>query len=876
MIEVPLGWGVHFLFGNAIAFAGLRLLGCGPTALAVAIASSWTIALWLHPWAWMIWCLEAVAVCALWRRASPLTNDLIFWIFAGAPLLFATYGGIMGMDGPSLWLVIAKQAVNGVANILIAELLYLAILLGPLRRRLSCPPVSAAAATLTVLAAFTLIPALLFLWIDGRERAAEVLRLGRGNLAAAAQTGDAALASWLDSRRFALAALGRAAAADDGRDLSHAELGPLADEFDAIFVFDLQGRILAQHGTQALPPPLPPERLRAIAEAGTTLTDLHGGGGGSGTAQHLDLIIALPGTGGVYATLSREAFSRAFDILDVRNHGVILLDRRGGVAAEVGSAVATDRIRRALAEGGPAALAGGPHLLTARGFGTSLMTSYRDVAMAAARPVAAVPGWTAIGAFLPNQEILAARAVQFRLFLTIVGFVAAAILAGIWIAGRIGGALSRMADAAVGLTEGGAAAAARASGSVEELMRIRRGVRFAEDAIRSEREAAELYRRQVEQILRHAPIILYALSLQEDRRGRLESISGSVERILGFSEREVRQPGWWSRAVHPDDAASVRTAFAELARRPSVSHEYRLRGSDGRYRWVFNTLVAMPAPDGRTAQATGVLIDITDRKEAQLQLLQASKLASLGEMATGIAHELNQPLSTIKLAATNLANRLAAGDMAAEEFRHRLNRIVGQADRASAVISHMRLFGRQGGGPPGPVDVGVAIAGAVTMLEQQLKAGGIGLETRVAESLPPVLGHQVQLEQVLINLLLNARDAIGAGGTGSGRIEVAADRQGRDIRITVTDDGGGIPEALLSRVFEPFFTTKAVNAGLGLGLSISYGIVRDMGGRITAGNGPDGAIFTIELPAIEGCKDTAGEGAAAAPRPSPATTEEAR
>ncbi|BBK42288.1 hypothetical protein STVA_23080 [Allostella vacuolata] len=853
MVEVPLGWGLHFLFGNAIALLGLRLLGSGPTFTAVALASGWTFALWLHPWSWLVWSLEGLALATLWRRAPPLIVDFVFWILVGGPLLLVTYGGLMGMDGTSLGLVIAKQTINGLANVLIAELLYLAILAARPLQRLSPPPVSAQAATLTILLTFTLVPALLFLSIDSREREREILRHGRANLASAAETVDATLATWMASRQTALLAVSREVLASGRPTLMASDLGLLADEFESIFVFDAEGRVRSRYGDRGGPPSLTPERFLEIQRAGVRLSDIHRGDGNR--EPHLDLTMPIPGIGaGIYATVNVRVFGRAFRAIDSHQHAVSLVDRKGVITAELGAGDATARVRRALDDGGVASLSGGPHLLTSHGIGTSLMASYRDVVVVEATSVDAMPGWTIVGAFLPTEAILAARWVQLRLFLAIAGFVAIATVVAIWIAGRIGSVLSQMANAAVRLIDRAPATNSPSPGSVEELAQIRRGVRFAGAAIRSERESTETYRRQLDAILRHAPVILYALSLEEGRRGHLDSLNGSIERILGFSEAEARQPGWWNSAIHPDDAGAVRAAFAQLSECESVSHEYRLRGRDGRYRWVFNTLVATKAADGRAAEATGVLIDITDRKEAQLQLLQAAKLASLGEMATGIAHELNQPLSIIKLAATNLANRARAGELPAGELRERLGRIVGQVDRAGAVISHMRIFGRKTSESAAPMQVEAAIGGAASMVQQQLRRAGIQVVLRVADRLPPVLGHVVLLEQVLINLLLNAADAIAAsieaGRTTSGRIELAAVPCPLGVRISVEDNGVGIAEDSLERVFEPFYTTKPVNKGTGLGLSISYGILRDMGATIVAANARNGAVFTIELPAL--------------------------
>ena len=258
-------------------------------------------------------------------------------------------------------------------------------------------------------------------------------------------------------------------------------------------------------------------------------------------------------------------------------------------------------------------------------------------------------------------------------------------------------------------------------------------------------------------------------------------------------------------------------------------------------------------PIVKNNEVTGAMVtflDITERKQAQAQVIQASKLATLGEMATSVAHELNQPLNVISMAAGNLMRRQKKGSVTPEYLQQKLTRITSQTERAAAIIDHMRMFGRKASEKPSPLDPREAVQGAMDLMGEQLRLGGIRLETHLAESCAPVLGHRVQMEQVVLNLLANARDAIQSQPVGHAKnisITVESSDNGR-ISISIRDTGGGIPESLLSRIFEPFFTTKEIGKGTGLGLSVSYGIIHDMGGTIEAENIGDGARFTISLP----------------------------
>jgi C4-dicarboxylate-specific signal transduction histidine kinase len=256
-----------------------------------------------------------------------------------------------------------------------------------------------------------------------------------------------------------------------------------------------------------------------------------------------------------------------------------------------------------------------------------------------------------------------------------------------------------------------------------------------------------------------------------------------------------------------------------------------------------------------------VFRDMTERLGLQAQIVQSSKLATLGEMATGIAHELNQPLNIIRLAVENLRRKV--GDEAAQpapaSVEHKLGRIVAQVDRAATIIDRMRVFGRRAREDATDVDVRRAVENAAGMIDSQLRDKDIEIEITGPGSGPLVRGHPVELEQVILNLLSNARDAIaGQSRRDGGRIVIAIettnDPAGGPARalIRVADTGGGVPEALLDRLFEPFFTTKPPGQETGLGLSVSYGIIANMGGTIEARNRGRGAEFVISLPIAGG------------------------
>jgi C4-dicarboxylate-specific signal transduction histidine kinase len=238
-----------------------------------------------------------------------------------------------------------------------------------------------------------------------------------------------------------------------------------------------------------------------------------------------------------------------------------------------------------------------------------------------------------------------------------------------------------------------------------------------------------------------------------------------------------------------------------------------------------------------------------ERKASSAKIIQASKLATLGEMATSVAHELNQPLNVIRMAADNCRRKVSTGTADTEYLYGKLCRIEQQTVRAAAIIDHMRMFGRKAEEDPAPVDPRKVVTNSLNLMGEQLRLAGIELVTELAEDCPFVLGHTIQLEQVLLNLLTNARDAI-VQREGEAKITLRVFFDDEGVQICTEDTGGGIPEEILPRIFEPFFTTKEMGKGTGLGLSVGYGIIRDMNGTIVVENIDNGARFKILLPSV--------------------------
>ena len=251
--------------------------------------------------------------------------------------------------------------------------------------------------------------------------------------------------------------------------------------------------------------------------------------------------------------------------------------------------------------------------------------------------------------------------------------------------------------------------------------------------------------------------------------------------------------------------------------------------------------------------------DITQRLEAEQQLIQAGKMATLGEMATGVAHELNQPLSVIKTASSFFVKKISRQEELVQDTLHNmLIKIDTNVDRASKIINHMRQFARKSDMDLESVQVNEILQRAFDIFSQQLKVRGIEVVWNIQKQLPEIMADPSRLEQVFINLLINARDAIEekwASPTGEAegdKITIVTRQKGNHVIVEVRDTGIGIPETIVDKLFNPFFTTKEVGKGTGLGLSISYGIVKECGGDIEAGSFDDqGAVFILTFPIME-------------------------
>jgi histidine kinase len=326
----------------------------------------------------------------------------------------------------------------------------------------------------------------------------------------------------------------------------------------------------------------------------------------------------------------------------------------------------------------------------------------------------------------------------------------------------------------------------------------------------------------------------------------------SVKSIYGYDKEDIISSSFLK--FFKDNN---RQGLASLIKTSTAIDRARHVGKDGRSLYVNMRISPSEYLGGSVLLVT--TSDITKRLETEQQLIQASKMATLGEMATGVAHELNQPLSVIKTASRFFMKKLRKQEKIEDDiFLTMATEIDSYVDRASKIINHMRQFGRKSDITLEKVQVNDILKAAMEILGQQLKVRGIDVVWDLEEHLPLIMADPDRLEQVFINLLVNARDAVddswqsGEAASDKKRITLKTKSSDSEIVVKISDTGPGIENDVIDRIFEPFFTTKKVGQGTGLGLSISYGIIQECNGSIKAVSADNGGTsFIMKFPVAD-------------------------
>jgi PAS domain S-box-containing protein len=383
--------------------------------------------------------------------------------------------------------------------------------------------------------------------------------------------------------------------------------------------------------------------------------------------------------------------------------------------------------------------------------------------------------------------------------------------------------------------------------------------------------------REHRQILDHLPVIVFHW---DSERMRPRYLSAGIRQILGYTPEEALHPGaaisWF---LDPDERFTVALDEHLRTGAPMPWLDARVRHKDGREVLLRITLF----PAGQRRDLEGIAVDVTAEREAQRQLLAADRLAALGLLAAGVGHEINNPSAFIALGVQQLrrlVDRVRAADgHDASAHLDRMGPILDDMEegvkRIAAIVSELRLFARAPDATGAATDLNALLRSAALLVETALRSRA-RLDLRLGE-LPPQPGRYQPLAQVFLNLLLHAAQSIPPGDPTRHQVRVESGCEGGAIRVAVSDTGPSIPEALLPRVFDPFFSARPHAEGTGLGLALSYDLVKRLGGRLDArSRDGEGTTFTVWLPSLplgvrEEPADAPSQTPGAAPAQPPAT-----
>jgi PAS domain S-box-containing protein len=377
-------------------------------------------------------------------------------------------------------------------------------------------------------------------------------------------------------------------------------------------------------------------------------------------------------------------------------------------------------------------------------------------------------------------------------------------------------------------------------------------LKTAESALRrSEAELADV--RRVQQTLDSIP----AAAWRARADGFTEYVNKRWLDYTGFSLDEAL--GWeWLTSIHPDDLARLREIWAQiLASEEPGEAEARMRSSDGSYRWFLIRAEPLRDDTGAVIAWYGTNTDIEDRTQAlaRLQQMQSdfthmNRVSMMGELAASLSHEITQPIASARNNARAALNFLDLQPPDLSEVRDALSCVVNDADRAGDIIDRIREQMKKAPPRKQRFDLNAAINEVIELAQSVTDRNGVSVQTRLANGLFPVLGDRVQLQQVLLNLILNAAEAMGSVEERARELLISTEEDPTGVLVAVRDSGPGIDPHHRDRVFEAFYTTKS--SGTGMGLSICRSIIDAHGGRLWANaNEPRGAVFQFTLPRSE-------------------------
>ena len=362
----------------------------------------------------------------------------------------------------------------------------------------------------------------------------------------------------------------------------------------------------------------------------------------------------------------------------------------------------------------------------------------------------------------------------------------------------------------------------------------------------------------------HEGVFIGTIDVAGGHGDRADAVNPHMRRILGAPDDTSDPEIVPFSPRHLDDTHARELFVSQLAEHAVTDYPLRLRRFDGTLVWVEVTARARPRKRAHTWALDALIRDVSERRRVDdqsrdlyQQLLQAEKMASLGQTISGVAHELNNPLATILTWAERIKSRAPEA-----EVKRGIDIILGETERASRIVRNLLTFARKRQSTRAMIDLNRVVTDTLDLRAYEQRVSNIDVIRALASGLPHIFADAHQIQQVLLNLVINAEQAmLGSHGRGTLIVRTWHDPEGDFVALEVSDDGPGVPVDSLQKVFDPFYTTKDVGQGTGLGLSVAYAIIEEHGGRIRVdttqeGEGRGGATFVVELP-IRGLAPTA-------------------
>jgi PAS domain S-box-containing protein len=381
-------------------------------------------------------------------------------------------------------------------------------------------------------------------------------------------------------------------------------------------------------------------------------------------------------------------------------------------------------------------------------------------------------------------------------------------------------------------------------------------------AIHSLTENLREHKREEQQLRRYMDYLTFGQEITRTGSWAWNALSGELFwsqehfRIFGLDPARANASyQLFFQMVHPEDRVNVEREFQEAVHAGrDFNGEFRIVRRDGVVKHIHSRAYPVLGEAGELKEYVGTVADIAERRDSeeslgsmQAELARASRAITLGQLMASIAHEVNQPLTALIANASAARRWLAADTPRIDKTRQALSRIVRDGNRASDVIARIRTLVTRSDAKRNPLSLNSVVQEVVVLLTTELRRNNVTVHTDLADNLPPIQGDRVQMLQVLLNLIINAIEAMSAVMTRPKPLTIATGADAAGVTVTVADCGLGLDEQALERVFEPFYTTKP--QGMGIGLAISRSIIEAHGGRLWAArNRVSGATFQFRVP----------------------------